>query len=94
MISRVCRTVWCGRPLFSVNIVSGVPVQVSLARLGAGFGSALTDIFQTESLRILAGRSRYIYPAKNGAYFAARRIASAMLTSLTIPLPAISNAVP
>ena len=26
-------------------------VQVSLARLGAGFGSALADIFQTESLR-------------------------------------------
>ena len=33
-----------------------VPVQVSLARLGAGFGSALADIFQTESLRILAER--------------------------------------
>ena len=30
--------------------------QVSLARLGAGFGSALTDIFQSESLRILAER--------------------------------------
>ena len=29
-------------------------IQVSLARLGAGFGSALSDIFQTESLRILA----------------------------------------
>ena len=26
-------------------------VQVSLARLGAGFGSALADIFQPESLR-------------------------------------------
>ena len=26
------------------------------ARLGAGFGSALADIFQTESLRILAER--------------------------------------
>ena len=31
-------------------------LQVSLARLGAGFGSALADIFQTESLRILAER--------------------------------------
>ena len=31
-------------------------IQVSLARLGAGFGSALADIFQTESLRILAER--------------------------------------
>ena len=31
-------------------------IQVSLARLGAGFGSASADIFQTESLRILAER--------------------------------------
>ena len=31
-------------------------IQVSLARLGAGFESASADIFQTESLRILAER--------------------------------------
>ena len=31
-------------------------VQVPLARLGAGFGSALADIIQTGSLRILAER--------------------------------------
>ena len=31
-------------------------IQVSLARLGAEFGSALADIFQTEFLRILAER--------------------------------------
>lgn len=29
-----------------------------------------------------------------GAYFAARRIASIMLTGLTLPVPAMSNAVP
>ena len=31
-------------------------IQFSLARIGAGFGSAQADIFQTESLRILAER--------------------------------------
>jgi len=31
-------------------------VQISLARLGAGFGPASADIFQTESLCILAER--------------------------------------
>ena len=36
--------------------LSVIKTQVSLARLGAGFGSALADIFQTESLSILAER--------------------------------------
>jgi hypothetical protein len=34
------------------------------------------------------------YFLKFGAYFAAKRIASIMLTALTIPFPAMSNAVP
>jgi hypothetical protein len=38
------------------TLFANVCIQVSLARLGAGFGSALADIFQTESLRILAER--------------------------------------
>ena len=34
------------------------------------------------------------YFVKLGAYFAASRIASIILTALTMPLPAMSNAVP
>ena len=37
---------------------------------------------------------RNCYNLKYGAYFTASKIASAILISLTIPLPAISKAVP
>ena len=36
----------------------------------------------------------FYYFIKFGAYFAASKIASIMLTALTIPFPAMSNAVP
>ena len=45
-----------GQPLYAFVYPSCALSDISLARLGAGFGSALADIFQTESLRILAER--------------------------------------
>ena len=66
-------------------------------RFSASYAQKLTSNRKKRTARTYARPSLYAYSpqaVKKGAYLAASRMASFMLTALAIPLPAISKAVP